>query len=865
MVIWNHQPGFGQNETYTGPPVFNSRGNHWVDSVFRSMSAVERIGQLFMAAAYSNRGKDHQTEIIDLIEKYNIGGLVFFQGGPVRQAKLTNLYQSKAKVPLLLAMDAEWGVGMRLDSTANYPYQMTLGAVNNIQWIYQMGQQVAMDFKRLGMHINFAPVADVNNNPQNPVISFRSFGQDKFDVTLKSSAYMKGLQDQGILAVGKHFPGHGDTQTDSHLDLPVILKSREELDSLELVPFRGLINQGIGGMMVAHLNIPSLDSAAGIPTTLSRPIIYDLLRSQMGFQGVIFSDAMNMKGITKNYSAEEAVVLAIAAGQDILETVPNIPLAVAAVEKAIKQGKLSQRTINRKCRKVLALKYWAGLNRYHPIQLKGLVQNLNRPQVELLNRQLTEGSLTLLKNDNEILPLKNIHQLKIASLSIGRAHRTTFQKMLSNYTQLDHFNLGIKSEMKLIEKVQQDIAKYDVVLVALHQIWKRPFNNDAYGPSMVKLVNELAASGKAVMTVFRNPYTLDKFDQIDEAEGLIMAFQQNVLSQELAAQLIFGAVGASGKLPVTVNKKFKQNDGLTIQGGWRLGYSIPEEVGMDGALLNRKIDSLVDQAISLKAIPGAQVLIAVQGKVVFNKTYGLQTYSDTIPVRNTDLYDLASITKVTTALPVLMQLVDAGKFKIDGKLGDYLPYFKGTNKANLTFREMLAHQAGLTAWIPYWKDAVNKEGNFKKQVFRRDSSEKYPYKVADHLYLKEDYQKKIFRAIKKSPVLKEKKYLYSGLSFYLYPTIIENITGSDYQEYLKDNFYHPLGAFTMTYMPQQYYPLHRVVPTEYDFPFRGEIIHGKVHDEGAAMMNGVSANAGLFGTSNDLAKLFQMYLNMGEY
>ncbi|MCZ6520106.1 MAG: glycoside hydrolase family 3 C-terminal domain-containing protein, partial [Bacteroidetes bacterium] len=582
MIIWNHQPGFGQNETYTGPPVFNSRGNHWVDSVFRSMSAVERIGQLFMAAAYSNRGKDHQTEIIDLIEKYNIGGLVFFQGGPVRQAKLTNLYQSKAKVPLLLAMDAEWGVGMRLDSTANYPYQMTLGAVNNIQWIYQMGQQVAMDFKRLGMHINFAPVADVNNNPQNPVISFRSFGQDKFDVTLKSSAYMKGLQDQGILAVGKHFPGHGDTQTDSHLDLPVILKSRGELDSLELVPFRGLINQGIGGMMVAHLNIPSLDSAAGIPTTLSRPIVYDLLRSQMGFQGVIFSDAMNMKGITKNYSAEEAVVLAIAAGQDILETVPNIPLAIAAVEKAIKQGKLSQRTINRKCRKVLALKYWAGLNRYHPIQLKGLVQNLNSPQVELLNRQLTEGSLTLLKNDNEILPLKNIHQLKIASLSIGRAHRTTFQKMLSNYTQLDHFNLGIKSEPKLIKKVQQDIAKYDVVLVALHQIWKRPFNNDAYGPSMVKLVNELAASGKAVMTVFRNPYTLDKFDQINEAEGLIMAYQQNVLSQELAAQLIFGAIGASGKLPVTVNDRFKQYDGLTIQGGWRLGYSIPEEVGMDG-------------------------------------------------------------------------------------------------------------------------------------------------------------------------------------------------------------------------------------------------------------------------------------------
>jgi len=333
----------------------------------------------------------------------------------------------------------------------------------------------------------------------------------------------------------------------------------------------------------------------------------------MGFQGVIFSDAMNMKGITKNYSVEEAVVLALAAGQYILETVPNISLAIAAVEKAIKQGKLSQRTINRKCRKVLALKYWAGLNRYHPIQLKGLVQNLNSPQVELLNRQLTEGSLTLLKNDNEILPLKNLHQLKIASLSIGRAHRTTFQKMLSNYTQLDHFNLDIKSEPMLIEKVQQDIAKYDVVLVALHQIWKRPFNNGAYGPSMVKLVNELAASGKAVMTVFRNPYTLDNFDQINEAEGLIMAFQQNVLSQELAAQLIFGAVGASGKLPVTVNKKFKQNDGLTIQGGWRLGYSIPEEVGMDGALLHRKIDSLVDQAISLKAIPGAQVLIAVQG------------------------------------------------------------------------------------------------------------------------------------------------------------------------------------------------------------------------------------------------------------
>ncbi|MGI9543828.1 MAG: glycoside hydrolase family 3 protein, partial [Cyclobacteriaceae bacterium] len=343
-------------------PPFLNQGQEWVDSVFNTMSPDERIAQLFMVAAYSNRDSKHEAAITRLIEEYKIGGLVFFQGGPLRQAAMTNRYQAKSKVPLLIAMDAEWGLGMRLDSTINFPYQMTLGAIADNDLIYDMGVEIAREFKRLGAHISFSPVVDVNNNPKNPVINYRAFGENREQVTAKGVAYMKGLQDQGVMAVAKHFPGHGDTDTDSHNDLPVIPHQRTRLDSVELHPFVNLVENGVGGVMVAHMSIPSLDATENLPSTLSKPIVEDLLKKELGYSGLIFTDALNMKGVTKHFPPGEVDVKALIAGNDVLVFTQDVPLALKKIKEAIKKGTLSQKDIDRRCKKVLAAKFWAGLS-----------------------------------------------------------------------------------------------------------------------------------------------------------------------------------------------------------------------------------------------------------------------------------------------------------------------------------------------------------------------------------------------------------------------------------------------------------------------------------------------------------------------
>ncbi len=846
----------------------NIDANKWVDSVFNSMTAQERIGQLFMAAAYSNRGAAHEKEVLALVEKYKIGGLIFFQGGPLRQARQANMYQAVSKIPLIIAMDAEWGVGMRLDSTVNLPYQMALGAIQNDSLIYEMGREVANNFKRLGMHINFAPVVDINNNPKNPVINYRSFGENREKVTAKSLMYALGMQDNDIIATAKHFPGHGDTAVDSHYGLPIINHSKKRLDSIELYPFRKMIEGGIASIMIAHMNIPILDDTPKTPSTLSRPIVTDLLKNELGFDGLIVSDAMNMKGVTKYFEIGEADVKALQAGNDLLEVTLDIPKAINAVEKALKTGVLSRQELAEKCKKVLLSKYLVGLDKYEKIQTKDLFNELNNPSINLINRKLSESSVTVLRNENAIFPIKNLDKVKIATLSIGKTtKRTDFQNMAEKYTKMDHYNLSTKSNQQTIAAIEKKLAHYDIVLVGMHQVRKRPSNNSAYPQVIVKLVNRLAKTDKSIIAVFRNAYTLDKFTDIEKSKGLLMSYYQSTNTQEVAAQVIFGGLGASGTLPVSVDEHFSFGDGITLAGGIRFGYTVPEDVNMDSKILKKKIDSLVHQAIDLKATPGARVLIVKDQKIIFDAAYGTHTFTDTIAVKSDDIYDMASITKVTTALPILMKLLDEGKFDLDAPLKKYLPELKNSNKGNLIFRDVLAHQARLKPWIPYWKSAIKKNGGYKARTFKIDTvaSESYPVKITDNLFLHKNFKNKIYKAIKKSPLEKEKKYKYSGLLFYLLPKMVAQITNDNYEHYLYSNFYHQMGAYTLKYNPTKYFSLDRIAPTEYDFPFRKVLIHGRVHDEGAAVMGGVSANAGLFGNAYDLAKLFQMYLNMGSY
>lgn len=848
----------------TPPPFLSNLHSVWVDSVFNTLTPDERIAQLIMVAAYSNRGPEHKADVLKLIGEQKIGGLVFFQGGPGREAQLINAYQAAAKVPLLISMDAEWGLGMRLDSTISYPFQMSLGAIQDNTLLYQMGTEIARQLRRAGIHVNFAPVADVNNNPDNPVINYRSFGEVRQNVAQKGTAYMKGMQDHGILTTAKHFPGHGDTGTDSHHALPEISHPRGRLDTLELYPFRELIGAGLGGMMVAHLNVPALDPSQR-PGTLSKPVVTGLLRNDLKFQGLIVTDAMNMKAVTAGNAPGVIDKDALLAGNDVLEFTEDVPRTIAEVRKAIKAGVISQKDIDEKCRRMLAVKQWVGLNHRRPVEVANLAQDLNTPQARLLQRKLTAASLTVLNNARNLIPLQALDTLRIAAVSFGADKSTPFQKTLSLYTAVQHFTLPQAATTPQIDALKTQLKKYNLVIAAVHDESARPQNKVSLSAEAQAYIGELAAQENTIVAMFKNPYVLDKLKDIAQAPGLIMAYQDNTDTEDLAAQLIFGGISAGGRLPVSIGNLYLAGQGLDVQGGIRFSYTLPEDAGMSSDILFHGVDSLVAQAMNARAIPGCQVLVAKDKKVVLHKAYGMQDYTDTVKVKLTDLYDLASVTKISTGLPALMKLYDEHRYNLDNTLAHFLPKFRKSNKADIPLRDILTHQARFKPWIPFWKNTIKKNGAYKRRTIKSDSSAHYPIKLKDHMYLHHKYPDKIVDAIRKSPLSNEKKYVYSDFFFILVPRVVGSMIDQDFHSYIRQNFYAPLGATTVTYNPMEKFPKRSIVPTEHDYAFRHEPIHGRVHDEGAIMLGGISGHAGLFANANDLAKLMQMYLGMGEY
>lgn len=849
-------------ERSTEPEFLKFLHSSWVDSLMAQLTPEERIAQLIMVAAYSNRGEEHKQEILNLIEEHKIGGLIFFQGDPENQVRLMNDYQKASKIPLLGAIDAEWGLGMRLDNTISFPFQMALGAIQNDSLIRDMGKEVARQIKRSGLHMNFAPVVDVNNNSQNPVINFRSFGEDKYNVSRKAIAYMEGMQEENVFTTAKHFPGHGDTDTDSHYALPQINHSRERLDSLELYPFKRILQAGVGGVMVAHLNIPALDSS-GIASTLSRPIVTDLLKKEMGFKGLVVTDAMNMKGVTINNLPGVVDKDALIAGNDLLEFTEDVSKAISEIKQAISQGVISQEEIDKKVRKILAVKQWVGLHTYKKTPKKNIVQDLNPSSAKLLQRKLIESSLTVLRNSGDVLPVQELKGKRIASVSFGVSELTAFQKTLNLYTDISHFFLPVDATEMAVESLKNQLKNYDLVLGSIHDQSRFPRNRLEMSLPARELISELSDQGKTVFTFFKNPYVLEQITHIENAAGLVLTYQDTPLVQEVAAQLIFGGIGANGKLPVSVGDKFKAGEGMKVEGGIRLSYSLPEDVGMDSKILNKGIDSLMNEAIGVKAIPGGQVLIARNQKVVFHKAYGLHSYFDTVTVKKSDLYDLASVTKIAATMPALMKLDDEGKFTLEEGLGDYLPSFKRSNKGEIPFTDILTHQARFQPWIPFWKDMLRKNGSYRWWTIKKEPSQRYPIRITENMFLHKNYPEKIVKAIRNSPLRDKKEYVYSDFFFILAPRVVESQISNDFSNYLQSEFYSPLGAKTVGFNPD--FPKYKIVPTEYDFEFRKEPIHGTVHDEAAILMGGVSGHAGLFANANDLAKLLQMYLNKGTY
>ena len=829
----------------------------WVDSVYNQFSFEEKVGQLFMVAAYSNKNEAHNKSIDDLISKYKIGGLIFFQGGPVRQANLTNRYQAQSKVPLFIGIDAEWGLSMRLDSTYCYPWNMTLGAVQNLSLIEKMGQQMGQQSKRMGIHFNFAPVVDLNTNSKNPIIGNRSFGEDKFNVAERAVALMKGFQSEGLFATAKHFPGHGDTSSDSHHTLPVVKFDKKRIDEVELYPYKELIKNGLSSIMVAHLDIPSLEPRKGYPTSISYNVVTDILQNELGFEGLIFTDALNMKGASNFKQPGDIDLEAFLAGNDILLFAENVPLAVEKFKVAFNEGKLSEERIAFSVKKILNYKYKAGLNNYKPVEINNLVEDLNKPEFDALNFDLYENAITVLTNKEKIIPIKKIEKEKIAYVSIGNDYSDTFINSLNKYTDVTEIKSDNLDELLVL---LEDYTKVVISYQKADGAWK---NHDLSFKELL-WIDRISKQNKTIVTFFTKPYSLLNIKNFSGIESIILAYQNNDFAQISAADIIFGSKSAKGKLPVSINDDFEVNDGIITQNLNRLAFGVPENVGMNSKILS-KIDTIANYAISNKMTPGAQIIVARKGVVVYQKSFGYMTYENKDKVENTNLYDVASLTKILSTLPNLMVQYEKGKIKLDTKLSTMLPIFKKTNKENITFLDLLTHQARLKPWEPFYKATLDSLGFPSDKYYKKSFSDEFPIQVSENLFLRRDYNDTIMKVIADSDLLPKKEYKYSDFSFILMKEYLERITSKKLDVLAEDNFYSYLGANSMMYNPLRKFDMRYIAPTEIDNYYRYTTVQGYVHDMGAAMQGGVSGHAGLFSNALDVAKMMQMYLQKGSY
>tara|TARA_R110002073_G_scaffold40547_1_gene114865 strand:- start:68250 stop:71255 length:3006 start_codon:yes stop_codon:yes gene_type:complete len=838
----------------------DSRGQKiWVDSVMKSMSIDQKIGQLFMIPAYSNKDAKHTAEIDSLISEYGIGGLVFFQGTPEKQVKMTNHFQTNSKIPLLIAIDGEWGLDMRLDNTYRFPWNMTLGAIQDDKLIEAFGKKLGQHAKRIGIHVNFAPVVDVNINPKNPIIGNRSFGEDPKNVAQKAIAFTKGIQSENVLANAKHFPGHGDTDVDSHLALPTIPFTKERLDSIELYPYKKLFETGLASVMVAHLSVPALEPNSSLPSSLSKDIVTNLLKEKMGFEGLIFTDALNMKGAANFSSASEINLEVLKAGNDVLLMPHDIPESFAKIQQAIKDSVITEARLNESVKKILKAKYWAGLRVFKPLKEESISRDLNTAENKALHEELVKNSLTLLKNEKKTFPINDLTLNTIAYVKLGDDDNETFVNRLKDYADVDVI------DEKTLDQVMEKLEPYNMVVIGFHKSNESPWKNFKFKDQELVWLQEIARTKRVILDVFASPYSLLDIKSFTNIESVLVSYQNSTIAQDASAQLIFGAFKAKGKLPVSINDSFTAGDGLTSTNLSRLTYGMPENVGMSSAKLG-KLDSVANVIIKQKMAPGLQLLVAKKGQVVYHKSFGYHSAEKSHPVKNTDLYDLASVTKILGGLPAIMKAYEDKKFTLDTPIGDLMPVLKGSDKDSITVKEALAHYGGFQAWIPYYLftfDSITKKPS--KEFYHVRKSRDYNIQVARNLYLKTSYMDTIYKMIADSPLREKPGYKYSGLIFYLFKDYIEKTYKMPLNVFDDVNFYNPLGATSLTYKPLEKFSNNRIVPTEVDANFRRQLLHGYVHDQGAAMLGGVSGNAGLFSNANDVAKMMQMYLQKGYY
>lgn len=791
---------------------------HWADSIADGMKLEEKIGQLMVVRVPRDMKKKEQRKFEKLITQSKVGGVCFFVGTAERELEQTKRFQGMADVPLLVCLDAEWGLGMRLKDCYDFPRQMTLGAMPEREdgLIQRMGEEIGRQCRNMGVNVNFAPVADLNSNANNPVIGVRSFGSNREKASKKGTQYFMGLQSQHVSTTAKHFPGHGDTDVDSHLDLPVVNHSKQEIDTMDSYPFRRLAENGIRGMMVAHLQVNALDNTPNMPSTLS-PKVMSYLRNEVGFEGIVFTDGMDMKGVTKHYKDGVAEVMSLKAGADVMLLPPDVEAAIKAVKEEAERDTAFAREIDAKCRRMLEEKYWCGLSDLN-LDALHVPTKENEQRSESISEDIARNALTLVRNEGGVFPIKEEDKVERVPVGYGDSCVTSLAMVMEDGLTL-----------------RQHIEDADKVLINLYASTE-PTSRRDYGvtPERKAIIDSICMlNANVALVVFGSPFALKYWpkDSVADPAGIVVAYENIPVMRQAARR----AKEYFGTLPVNV-------------AGYEEGYSwqMPRQESNPYELLAAanmdlecfiKIDSVAQAGIAAKAYPGCQVLVAKGGKVVYNRAYGRQTYDDNSPLVDTNtVYDLASLTKVTATTFAVMKLVDAGKVKLDDKLCRYLPYLRHTNKKNITIREALSHFARLKAFDAYWK---NVDGESKDSIISQ---------------------------IVASKLGPRHKYVYSDLGFILLGDMVEYVSGQSLDVFMQKQFFAPMGMASTMFQPLKHgMDSSRIAPTEKDPDKRSGTLRGQVHDPNAAAMGGVSGNAGLFSTATDIVKLYQMMLNGGAF
>lgn len=822
----------------------------WVEEQLKNMTLKEKIGQFFMVASWSNKGEKHQAEIDRMIQQDRIGGVIFFQGDRQDLTKSISRVQAKAKIPLLIGMDAEWGVAMRLEDEKRFPYMYTVGQANDEQLAEKMGAMMAQEARELGIHMNFSPVADVNSNPKNPVIGFRSLGDNPKRVGELTAAMVRGIQQNGVLACVKHFPGHGDTDIDSHYDLPTISKSESEFNQTEFVPFRSGIQAQVSSVMVGHLNVPKLDPS-GTPSSLSKVVIQSYLKEKLGFKGLVISDALNMKAVSDRYGKTDVVVKAFEAGCDILLYPEDVTSSIAAIHKKVEEGKISKKEIDERCKKILEAKFDVHY-------AKKNFTKFTNGEIDWLKKDIYEKAVTLVKNESKALPI--LANDKIAHISIG-TNTFYFSDRIDDFATVEHFHFFTVEDA--IERMKGKWKDYDQVITTFHASTVRITKGYGISSKYQEWIDFVPKEVNHSLVLFGNPMAFNEVKH-EGIDALVLAFENGPLVQERTAQMLFGAIPFQGKLRYDVSDWLKKEKGISLKATDRLKFSQPEELGISSQKMH-EIDAIVEKGIKAKAFPGCQVLVAVKGKIIYQKAFGKLTFDGKDSTNLNHVYDLASVSKIVGSTAGLMHLQTNGAVNLESNLADYIPDVTTNSEfASINLKDMMAHQAGLTAWIPFYKKTLE-EGRPSEKWYSKTKKDGFETHVADDLWIKDSYADTIYKRILSSGLNPGKKYEYSDLGYYFVKKIIEKKSGVSMDKFMKQTYFSPLGLKTMGYNPLHYLPKHRIVPTEDDQAFRKQLIHGYVHDPGAAMLGGVGGHAGIFANAHDLAVMMQVFLNKGSY